>query len=97
MQVTSNLCGWASCYGACRFITPPDMDHKTPDQGAETSLYLASAAELEGVTGKYFQDCAESQSSELSHDRELALKMWNESSRLVGINANALLHEDVHA
>ena len=70
------------------------MEHKTPDQGAETSVYLASAAELEGVTGKYFQDCAESQSSELSHDRELALSMWNESSGLVGFD-DLLQLEDV--
>ena len=94
--VPLNLCSWASCHGACRFITPPDMKHKTPDQGAETSVYLASAPELEGVTGRYFQDCVESQSSKLSHDRELAIKMWEESARLVGLDANSLLQsEDV--
>jgi NAD(P)-dependent dehydrogenase (short-subunit alcohol dehydrogenase family) len=29
--------------------------HETPDQGADTPVWVATAKELEGVTGKYFE------------------------------------------
>ncbi|MGG7306125.1 SDR family NAD(P)-dependent oxidoreductase [Curtobacterium sp. AB451] len=32
---------------------------KTPEQGAATSVLLATAPELDGVTGRYFEDCHE--------------------------------------
>ena len=31
--------------------------HETPDKGAKTPVWLATAPELEGVTGKYFEHC----------------------------------------
>ncbi len=34
---------------------------KTPEQGAATSVLLATAPELEGVGGRYYEDCAEAQ------------------------------------
>lgn len=43
----------------------------TPEQGAETILYLASSSEIEGVTGKYFYKNKEKRSSELSYRRVL--------------------------
>ncbi len=33
--------------------------HETPDLGAKTPVWLATAPELEGVTGKYFEQCKE--------------------------------------
>ena len=33
---------------------------KTPEQGAATSVYVATAPTLEGVGGRYYEDCAES-------------------------------------
>jgi NAD(P)-dependent dehydrogenase (short-subunit alcohol dehydrogenase family) len=33
---------------------------KTPAQGAATSVYVATSPQLDGVGGKYFEDCAES-------------------------------------
>ena len=32
---------------------------KTPEQGAATSVLLATSPELEGVGGRYYEDCAE--------------------------------------
>jgi hypothetical protein len=29
---------------------------RSPEQGAETSIYLASSPEVKGVSGKYFTD-----------------------------------------
>ena len=56
---------------------------RTPEQGAETILYLATSDEVEGVSGKYFQDNQAVQSSPESYDDDIALRLWNESLRLV--------------
>ncbi len=57
---------------------------RKPEQGAQTSLYLASSPEVEGVTGKYFFDCKVADSSPLSHDQALAEKLWQVSLELTG-------------
>jgi hypothetical protein len=40
--------------------TPPDR-RKTPEQGAATSVLLATSPLLEGVGGRYFDDCNEAE------------------------------------
>jgi NAD(P)-dependent dehydrogenase (short-subunit alcohol dehydrogenase family) len=45
---------------------------RQPKQGAQTSIYLASSPEVEGVSGKYFVDSKAVDSSPLSHDQALA-------------------------
>jgi NAD(P)-dependent dehydrogenase (short-subunit alcohol dehydrogenase family) len=35
------------------------FEYKTPEQGAATSVLVATAPELEGVSGRYFADCNE--------------------------------------
>jgi len=57
---------------------------RKPEQGAQTSIYLASSPEVEGVTGKYFVDCKAVDSSPLSHDQALAEKLWQVSLELTG-------------
>ena len=66
---------------AMRFI---GLFIRKPDQGAQTSIYLASSPEVEGVSGKYFVDCQEARSSPLSYDRLLAEKLWQVSLELTG-------------
>jgi NAD(P)-dependent dehydrogenase (short-subunit alcohol dehydrogenase family) len=58
---------------------------KTPGQGAVTSIHLASAPELEGVSGRYFVDRREVRSSEASYDREVRRRLWEVSERLTGV------------
>jgi retinol dehydrogenase 14 len=58
---------------------------KTPAQGAATSIYLASAPDLEQVTGRYFADSKPKPSSKLSHDRAAAARLWQISANLVGL------------
>jgi NAD(P)-dependent dehydrogenase (short-subunit alcohol dehydrogenase family) len=58
----------------------------SPDKGAETSIYLATSPEVEGVTGKYFVSCRETASSAASHDREAASRLWEISEQLCGIS-----------
>ena len=60
---------------------------RQPNQGAQTSIYLASSAEVEGVSGKYFVDCKAVDSSPLSYDHALAEKLWQVSLELTGKTA----------
>jgi len=55
---------------------------KSPAQGAETSLYLASSPEVEGITGQYFVNKKIAQSSPDSHNVQLAQRLWEVSEKL---------------
>ena len=56
---------------------------RTPERGAETSIYLASSAEVQGVTGKYFDDKRAVDSNRASYDRDAATRLWKLSEELV--------------
>lgn len=56
---------------------------RTPTQGAQTSLYLASSHEVQDVTGKYFVDCKPVASSPASYDLETAQRLWETSERMI--------------
>jgi len=47
------------------------------DKGSETSTYLCSSAEVDNVTGKYFDKCKMKTSSPQSRDMETRKKLWN--------------------
>jgi len=48
-------------------------------KGCVTSVYLASSAQVEGVTGKYFVKSRETASVAQSHDTDLQEKLWQVS------------------
>lgn len=54
-------------------------------KGAETSVYVATSPELEGVTGKYFAKSEERPSSELSYDEEAQKRLWVVTEELLGL------------
>jgi NAD(P)-dependent dehydrogenase (short-subunit alcohol dehydrogenase family) len=56
---------------------------KKADKGAETSIYLASSPEVEGVTGKYFSDCSEKQPTAAAQDDAAAKRLWEISESLL--------------
>ncbi|MBT3221812.1 MAG: SDR family oxidoreductase [Proteobacteria bacterium] len=58
---------------------------RTPEHGAETVVWAASAKELDGVTGKYFMDKAALSSSRESYDEGLQSRLWELSESLVGL------------
>jgi NAD(P)-dependent dehydrogenase (short-subunit alcohol dehydrogenase family) len=58
---------------------------KSPERGAETSIHLACAPELERVTGSYFENRKPRRSSAASQDPELARGLWEASERLTGL------------
>ncbi len=59
----------------------------SPEKGAETSIYLASSPDVEGVTGKYFEKKNEKKSSEESYDVAIAGRLWEESLKLAGLES----------
>src|SRR5215217_3196774 len=60
---------------------------KSPEKGAETSVYLASSPEVEGSSGGYFVKKAEARSSEASHDQRIARRLWEVSADLTNLPA----------
>jgi len=59
---------------------------KTPNGGAQTSVYCAVAEELKTVSGEYFKDCALTECSTLARDEALATELWKQSEELTGTN-----------
>jgi hypothetical protein len=53
------------------------------DEGARTSIYLASAPEVEGMSGKYFEDCKAVASDPVSYNRPTAEKLWQISLEMI--------------
>jgi NAD(P)-dependent dehydrogenase (short-subunit alcohol dehydrogenase family) len=76
-----------------KLVTPPERQ-KTPEQGAATSVLLATSPDLEGIGGRYFEDCNEA--STVDHrdtagtgvasyalDPENARRLWDVSEALL--------------
>ncbi|KAF5307646.1 hypothetical protein FQR65_LT06701 [Abscondita terminalis] len=59
------------------------MFFKSTKAGAQTSIYVAIANELDGVSGKFFVDCAESEYLRAIEDRDLAKAVWAKSEEIV--------------
>ena len=57
----------------------------SPQQGAETSIFLASSPEVNNITGKYFVEQKESSSSLITYDTELQEQLWELSLRLTDL------------
>ena len=55
----------------------------TPKGGADTSIYLASSPDVEGVTGKYYDKKKAVQTSDESYDTDVARRLWQVSEELV--------------
>jgi NAD(P)-dependent dehydrogenase (short-subunit alcohol dehydrogenase family) len=70
----------------------PDIGWKTVEQGAATSVLLAASPLLEGVGGRYFEDCNEAVPNETGHrtgyapwayDTAGAQRLWDTSLALL--------------
>lgn len=68
------MIGWAKLVAAI-----------SEDNGAKTSVFLASSPEVQGVSGKYFDKCAAISSSSVSYDADVARELWRQSERLTGV------------
>jgi NAD(P)-dependent dehydrogenase (short-subunit alcohol dehydrogenase family) len=61
---------------------------KTAAQGAATSIYLASSADVQGVTGEYFANSKRKKSARFSYDTAAAGRLWQVSSELVHLTSS---------
>lgn len=57
----------------------------SPEQGAETGVFLASSPEVAGTTGKYFARKRAVSSSSASYDEAAARRLWQISAELTGL------------
>ena len=58
---------------------------KSPEVGAETSIFLASSPEVEGITGKYYAKKKAKPSSKESYNEEYAKKLWEISEKMTNL------------
>lgn len=58
---------------------------KTPEQGADTGVYLATAYEVAAMTAGYYEQRALKEPSEEARDSELARWLWDYASKRVGL------------
>ncbi|MBE0556830.1 MAG: SDR family oxidoreductase, partial [Proteobacteria bacterium] len=58
---------------------------RSPKRGAQGAIWLASSAEAEGITGKYFKDKKEIRSTSKSYDREKQTRLWEVSEAMTGV------------
>jgi NAD(P)-dependent dehydrogenase (short-subunit alcohol dehydrogenase family) len=63
---------------------------RTAAQGADTSIWLASSPEVEGVSGQYFIRRRSRRSSAASYDEATARRLWDVSLRLTGLEEAAV-------
>ncbi len=61
----------------------------TPEQGARTSVFLASSPEVASVTGKYFDKCKERSPSQEALDESAPGRLWAISEELTAPRAKS--------
>lgn len=57
----------------------------SPEKGAATSVYLASADEVKGISGKYWDKCQPKPAAKTAYQSEDAAKLWELSLEMCGI------------
>jgi NAD(P)-dependent dehydrogenase (short-subunit alcohol dehydrogenase family) len=55
----------------------------SPEEGARTSIYLASSPDVEGATGAYWYKCTPAKMSKAARDDAAASRLWDESVALI--------------
>ncbi|CAF3770073.1 unnamed protein product [Adineta steineri] len=59
---------------------------KNTEEGAQTTIYLASDINLDNVTGKYFSDCTEVQPSDKALNEQDNRRLWLLSEQMTKLN-----------
>jgi retinol dehydrogenase 12 len=74
---------WRRVPGPLRWLITRFMI--SPEEGAGTTIFCATAPELAGVSGRYYERQGESTPSVVAQDDALAARLWDESEKLVGL------------
>jgi NAD(P)-dependent dehydrogenase (short-subunit alcohol dehydrogenase family) len=76
-------------------LKTPEPFRKSPQQGAATTVLLAASPLLEGVTGRYFDDCSEAEVVDARRDQPIgtvaryaldpqnAARLWDMAERMI--------------
>jgi NAD(P)-dependent dehydrogenase (short-subunit alcohol dehydrogenase family) len=62
---------------------------RSPEQGADTLIWLASSPEVDGVSGKDFFDRKEIEAKKVAHDPAACRALWEISEDLTGLKVAA--------
>jgi retinol dehydrogenase-14 len=62
---------------------------RSPERGADTTVYLASFPDVESVTGRYFANRKAKKSHKSSYDTATTARLWQFSADLVGLPVDA--------
>lgn len=62
---------------------------RSPEQGADTVIYLASSPDVEGMTGKYLSDRRLITAKSVAYDPGARRKLWEASEELTGLKVPA--------
>jgi NAD(P)-dependent dehydrogenase (short-subunit alcohol dehydrogenase family) len=74
------------------FVTLMKPFMRTPEEGARTAIFLATAPRAEGYNGNYFNaKGAPTESVKQSYDETVARRLWDVSARLTGLDGEAVL------
>ncbi|OAV44667.1 SDR family NAD(P)-dependent oxidoreductase [Lewinella sp. 4G2] len=60
--------------------------HKTPEEGAATSIYLATEPGVQEQSGLYWDDCSPKKSYSSSYSRDEARILWQVTEEMLGID-----------
>ncbi len=56
---------------------------RTPEQGADTIIWLATAPEVEGQTGIYFKDRKPIRSNQTSYNAQYCEQLWQQTEQMI--------------
>ena len=62
---------------------------RSPEQGADTLIWLSSVREVEGISGKYFSNRKEISPSKPADDPTALERLWDESANLTNLQVTA--------
>ncbi|KAL2089940.1 hypothetical protein ACEWY4_014628 [Coilia grayii] len=65
---------------------------KSPTLGAQSSVYLAVAKELDGISGRYYDVMTEKDPAPQALDDKASERLWHASVALLGLNNQTVLH-----
>ncbi|HET7269803.1 MAG TPA: SDR family oxidoreductase [Rubrobacter sp.] len=60
---------------------------RSPEQGSDTLIWLASSPEVDGVSGKYFSDRKEIEAKDIAYDPDARRRLWEISESLTKVAA----------
>ena len=64
----------------------PDTQGVSIEEGAKSSIYLASSDEVAEINGAYFKECKPLASAPLTYDKEIQKALWKQCEEWVGFS-----------